>query len=77
PTLTNEKAQAFLKDLENSQWLVFKSVNGASFFLSYIEDHHLHKSFSHLKVAAVGEKTSAYLEQHGLKVDVVPERFIA
>ncbi|BBP91262.1 hypothetical protein BsIDN1_48800 [Bacillus safensis] len=30
-----------------------------------------------MKVAAVGEKTSAYLEQHGLKVDVVPERFIA
>ena len=30
-----------------------------------------------MKVAAVGEKTSAYLEQHGFKVDVVPERFIA
>ena len=77
PTLTKEKAQAFLKDLQNSHWLVFTSVNGASFFLNYIKDHHLHKSLTHLKVAAVGEKTSAYLEQHGLKVDVVPERFIA
>lgn len=32
PTLTKEKAQAFLKDLQNSHWLVFTSVNGASFF---------------------------------------------
>lgn len=77
PTLTKEKAKAFLEDLEASHWLVFTSVNGASFFLSYIEKHQLHQSLSHLKVAAVGEKTSAYLMQHGLKVDVVPERFIA
>lgn len=55
----------------------FHECKWCVFFLSYIEDHHLHKSLSHLKVAAVGEKTSAYLEQHGLKVDVVPKRFIA
>lgn len=77
PTLTKEKANAFLKDLEASHWLVFTSVNGASFFLTYIRDHHLHKSLSHLKIAAVGDKTSAYLEQNGFKVNVVPERFIA
>lgn len=77
PTLTKEKANAFLEDLEASHWLVFTSVNGASFFLTYIRDHHLHKSLSHLKIAAVGDKTSAYLEQNGFKVNVVPERFIA
>ncbi|MDM5298956.1 uroporphyrinogen-III synthase [Bacillus pumilus] len=77
PTLTKEHAKAFLKDLETSDWLVFTSVNGASFFLTYMQDHQLHTSLSHLKVAAVGEKTSAYLKQRGFKVDVVPERFIA
>ncbi|AOZ89833.1 uroporphyrinogen-III synthase [Bacillus xiamenensis] len=77
PTLTKEKAEAFLQDLKASHWLVFTSVNGASFFLNYIEEHRLHQSLSHLKVAAVGEKTSAYLKQHGFKVDVVPEQFIA
>ncbi|MFS0654671.1 uroporphyrinogen-III synthase [Bacillus sp. 179-C3.3 HS] len=77
PTLTSEQAKAFLKDLQASHWLVFTSVNGASYFLTYIQKHYLHKSFSHLKVAAVGEKTAAYLQQHGIKVDVVPERYIA
>ncbi|WP_353855052.1 uroporphyrinogen-III synthase [Bacillus sp. Bos-x628] len=77
PTLTKVKVEAFWKDLETSDWLVFTSVNGASFFLKYLQDHHLHMDLSHLKIAAVGEKTSAYLKQHGFKVDVVPKRFIA
>ncbi|MGE6629057.1 uroporphyrinogen-III synthase [Bacillus sp. NPDC077027] len=77
PALKQEQAKAFEADLAESDWLVFTSVNGASFFFQYLEEHHIQTDWTTLRVAAVGEKTSAYLNQHGLTVDVMPERFIA
>lgn len=76
--LSSDRAPQFQADIGQADWLVFTSVNGAKFFFSYMEDHGIGISAaSRAKVAAVGEKTARYLEDRNVRVDLIPERYIA
>ncbi|MDA7027590.1 uroporphyrinogen-III synthase [Bacillus sp. CLL-7-23] len=78
PAMSSKEASFFQADLEQTDWLVFTSVNGAKFFFSYLEGHGISFSAQHrTKVAAVGEKTARYIRDRHLAVDLVPDLYVA
>ena len=67
-----------LKNLQDYDWLILTSVNGADVLWKRIRKLHLTKRhFKHLKVAAIGPATKKAIEKRGLKVNVVPEEYVA
>jgi uroporphyrinogen-III synthase len=67
-----------LKHLDEYDWLVLTSVNGADAVWERAKKLKLgKKQFKHLQIAAIGPATSKRIERHGLKVDVVPEEYVA
>ncbi|MCX8131194.1 MAG: uroporphyrinogen-III C-methyltransferase [Clostridia bacterium] len=65
-----------LDNLKNYQWLVFTSINGVEYFFRRMRERKLDiRSLCGIKLCAVGEATEAKLNEIGLSVDYVPERF--
>jgi uroporphyrinogen III methyltransferase/synthase len=77
PTKPLELAEALL-ELNSYDWLVFTSPNGVSAFFEYF-----FKAFEDLRdiggvrIAAVGPATAAKLKELHLKVDLMPEEYVA
>jgi uroporphyrinogen III methyltransferase/synthase len=67
-----------LEELSGYDWIVFTSRNGVLLFweqlLSSGRDA---RSLAGLRIAAVGAATAGSLLEHGIAVDVIPERFVA
>jgi len=64
--------------LAEYHWLLFTSVNGVESFCGRLAlAGKNYASLSHLKIAAVGEKTAQHLSQFGMSADIVPDDFIA
>ncbi len=79
PFEENIALQRAIEKLGCYDWVVFTSVNGVEAFFS-----HLHVAFDHafpagkkVKVAAIGPKTAAALEMHGVRPDFVPQEYVA
>jgi uroporphyrinogen-III synthase len=67
-----------LKHLDEYDWLVLTSVNGVDAVWERAKKLKLGKKpFQHLQIAAIGPATKKAIEKHGLKVDVVPEEYVA
>jgi uroporphyrinogen-III synthase len=67
-----------LKNLQDYDWLILTSVNGAEALWKRLRKLRLTKRhFKHLKVAAIGPATKQAIEKRGIKVNVVPERYVA
>ncbi len=67
-----------LKNLQDYDWLILTSVNGADALWKRIRKLRLTKRhFKHLKVAAIGPATKKAIEKCGIKVNVVPEEYVA
>lgn len=67
-----------LKNLQDYDWLILTSVNGADALWKRIRKLGLTKRhFKHLKVAAIGPATKKAIEKCGIKVNVVPEEYVA
>ncbi len=59
-------------------WLILTSANGVQMLFARLAK--LGKSEAdllHLNIAAIGPATAKVIEQHGLPVDVVPEKYVA
>lgn len=70
--LTAAARKAWLEDVEEADWLIFTSANGLDFFMRLLDRRdRLH----HVKLAAVGKKTSEQLRKYGLKADFIPDQF--
>jgi uroporphyrinogen III methyltransferase / synthase len=67
-----------LEMLADYDWIVFTSRNGVSLFweqlLSSGRDA---RSLAGIRIAAVGAATAGALLEHGIAVDVIPEKFVA
>ena len=67
-----------LKNLHSYDWLILTSVNGVEALWE-----RLHKiggtkrDLKQLKIAAIGPATKKAIEKHGIKVNVVPEEYVA
>ena len=67
-----------LRKLHHYDWLILTSVNGVEALWDRLHKLRLTKAqLKHLKVAAIGPATRAAIEKHGIKVNVVPEDYVA
>ena len=59
-------------------WAVFTSANGVAAFWRAVGDAGLDaRAFGGVRLAAIGPATVEALDAHGLRADVVPDRFVA
>ena len=67
-----------LKNLKSYNWLILTSANGVEAMWDRGRKLRLTKRhFAHLQIAAIGPATKRALVKNGLKVDLVPEEYIA
>jgi uroporphyrinogen-III synthase len=67
-----------LKNLQAYDWLVLTSANGVEALWQRVRRLRLtRKHLRHLQIAAIGPATKKALVQHGLKVKMVPEEYVA
>jgi uroporphyrinogen-III synthase len=67
-----------LKRLADYDWLILTSVNGVEAVWERLRKLRLSgKPRRQLKIAAIGPATQKAIEQHGVKVDVVPKEYVA
>lgn len=72
-TLTNEETK-LLAQIETYNWIVFTSHVTVETFFQLVEVDRLKNK---VKIAAIGSKTAEIVEGFGLKVDFVPDLFVA
>jgi uroporphyrinogen-III synthase len=69
---------AALKNVKTYDWLILTSVNGVETTWERIRKLGIRfDRLSHLKIAAIGPATKKAIEQHGLKVHLVPKQYVA
>jgi len=69
---------AALRRLPEYDWLILTSVNGVDALWGRLRKLHLgEEPMRHLKIAAIGPATRQAIEQHGVKVNVVPKEYVA
>ena len=69
---------AALKNIGGYDWLILTSVNGVDAVWNRVKKLRLNlKQLRHLKVAAIGAATKKAIEKRGIKVNVIPEEYVA
>ena len=69
---------AALNHIRNYDWLILTSVNGVEAVWQRLETLRIDKqALQHLNVAAIGPATRTAIEKQGIKVAVVPQRYVA
>jgi uroporphyrinogen-III synthase len=67
-----------LLDISDYDWLILTSVNGVEALWERLRKLRIdRKRLGHLKIAAIGPGTKRAIEEHGLKVNVVPREYVA
>jgi uroporphyrinogen-III synthase len=67
-----------LRDLALYDWLILTSVNGVEAMWERLAKLHLtRRSVKHLQIAAIGPATKRAIEKRGVRVNVVPEEYVA
>ena len=73
-----KKLDTALRNLSKYDWLILTSVNGVDAVWDRLRKLRLGgKPMHHLKIAAIGPATRQAIEQHGVKVNVVPKEYVA
>ena len=69
---------ATLNNIENYDWLILTSVNGVEALFARMQTLGFGpEKLLHLDIAAIGPATREKIEEHGLPVDVMPEKYVA
>ena len=77
PSSWQELDQA-IAQLHSFDWLVLTSTNGVDYFFERLTAQGKDaRALAGVKIAVVGQKTAASLEQRGLKADFIPPDFVA
>ena len=66
-----------IANLSSYDWLIFTSVNGVEFFLDRLDQSDADWRNLRARICAIGPATRQALEALHLKVDVVPEEYVA
>ncbi|HTM37690.1 MAG TPA: uroporphyrinogen-III synthase [Terriglobales bacterium] len=78
PPRSYQGLDSALKRIAEFDWLILTSVNGVDAVASRLERLKIRmEALCSLQIAAIGPSTKAALEKLGLKVEVVPRRYIA
>jgi uroporphyrinogen III methyltransferase/synthase len=69
---------AAIKKLEEYEWLIFTSANGVAFFFErLIAKKKDIRNLKGVKICCIGPATAQQVESKGIKVDLVPDKFIS
>jgi uroporphyrinogen III methyltransferase/synthase len=64
--------------LESYQWLIFTSANGVHFFFERLREKGRDvRNLKGIKICCIGPATARQIEARGIRVDLVPDEFIA
>ena len=64
--------------LTTYDWIIFTSANGVQFFFERLwEKNKDIRDLKGIKICCIGPATARQIEDKGIKVDLVPEQFIA
>jgi uroporphyrinogen-III synthase len=67
-----------LKNIQRYDWLILTSVNGVEAMWERLRKLRItRRSLDHLQIAAIGPATKKAITNHGLKVKMVPEEYVA
>lgn len=67
-----------IKETSTYDWIIFTSVNGVKAYFNRLHQLKIDiRSLGKVKFCAIGPKTQEALEEKGLVVDYVPEKFVA
>ncbi|PKN59846.1 MAG: uroporphyrinogen-III C-methyltransferase [Deltaproteobacteria bacterium HGW-Deltaproteobacteria-11] len=67
-----------LSQLENYNWLIFTSANGVHFFFERLRQKGRDiRDLKGIKIGCIGPATARQIEDRGIRVDLVPDEFIA
>jgi uroporphyrinogen III methyltransferase/synthase len=78
PAIRIEPVGVDLPDLARYDLVCLTSPNGVWRFFEELEARHLDaRALAGVRVAAIGPGTARALREHGVRADVVPERFVA
>ena len=67
-----------LGNLSGYDWLILTSVNGVEALWERMRVLRVNrKNLAHLKIAAIGPATRQAIEEHGLKVSIMPKEYVA
>jgi len=66
-----------LSTIDSFDWVMFTSPNGVRFFLERMEAVGVQRSRWRAKVAAVGPRTAAVLQESGFEVHLLPAEYVA
>ena len=69
---------AAIKNLEDYDWLIFTSANGVAFFFErlFAKKKDI-RDLKGIKICCIGPATAQQVENKGIRVDLVPEKFIS
>ncbi|MCX5849715.1 MAG: uroporphyrinogen-III C-methyltransferase [Deltaproteobacteria bacterium] len=69
---------AAIKKLEEYEWLIFTSANGVAFFFERLLAKKKDiRDLKGVKICCIGPATAQQVENKGIKVDLVPKKFIS
>lgn len=72
------KFDAAVDHLESYNWLIFTSANGVSSFFDRLRERQKDiRDLRGIKICCIGPATARQIEVRGIRVDLVPEEFIA
>ncbi|MCK4488864.1 MAG: uroporphyrinogen-III synthase, partial [Anaerolineales bacterium] len=77
PVADPQELDDVLKRLDQYDWLVLTSVNGVAAVWERLDAFDVQKLPERLKIACIGPKTAASLNEKGYQADFVPEEYIA
>src|SRR3989338_2079158 len=76
PVRSNGAFNNAVKELPHSDWVFFTSPEGIGWFSKLLRPHYRDlRVLAGCHIGAIGIKTAAAIESHGLHVDFVPKRF--
>lgn len=72
------KLDAAFDQLEKYNWIIFTSANGVHFFFARLADKGMDiRDLRGIKICCIGPATARQIESRGIRVDLMPEEFIA
>jgi len=67
-----------IQNINNYDWIIFTSANGAKYFLERLEKNRVDiKDLRDIRLCAIGPKTAGILKKSGIKIDYIPSEFKA
>jgi uroporphyrinogen III methyltransferase/synthase len=77
PALDPEPLHRAIAELESYDWLIFTSANGVRFFMDRLDASARDLRALRARICAIGPATRAAIEALHLKVDLMPEEYVA